>query len=112
MTHRVLYTVLDHEFDAASDNACLWHGYSGEFGGWANRFPAWAKGLAPATIEPMMEVVPRAFGRNGTEDEIDDEGRIIERRQTFGMPTIERARLLDTNINERTPSLDTAFRQF
>jgi hypothetical protein len=67
VTHRVLYTVLDREFDAASDNACLWHGYSGELGGWANRFPAGAKGLAPAAIEPMIEVVPREFDRRGTE---------------------------------------------
>jgi hypothetical protein len=49
--------------------------------------------------------------RDHTEDEIDHKGRIVERRQTFGMPTIERARLLDTHINERTPSLEMAFRQ-
>jgi hypothetical protein len=110
VTHRVLYRVLDHDFDAASDNTGFWHSYSAELGGWTNRFPAGEKGLAPAAVEPMMEVVSRDFERHDTEDEIDDEGRIIERRQNLGMPTIGRARLLDTNINERMPSLDDAFR--
>jgi hypothetical protein len=42
-THRVHYKLLDHEFDAASDNMILWHASCAEQQrGWANRWPAFS----------------------------------------------------------------------
>jgi Family of unknown function (DUF6012) len=108
-THRVGYKLLDHEFDAASDNMTLWYATSRSLGGWSSRWPAWAEGLPPATAEPRMEIIPGDASRAG--DVLDARGRIVERREVFSMPTIERERILNPKLDgERTPTLDSAFR--
>jgi Family of unknown function (DUF6012) len=43
-THSVHYKLLDHEFDAASDDMVLWYASRAEQGGWSNRWPGWAAG--------------------------------------------------------------------
>jgi hypothetical protein len=107
-THRVSYKLLDHEFDAASDSMMLWHATSRSLGGWSSRWPGWAEGLAPATAEPKMEIMPREASR--AVDVLDARGRIIERHEVFSTPTIERERILNAKVfHERLPTLDSAF---
>jgi hypothetical protein len=112
VTHQVHYTLLDHDFDTASDDMMFWYGRGFESGGWSNRCPASAKGVAPGPRAPMMEVVPPDSGRPATEDILDGQGRISRRLQTFAMPTIERERVLKPRFNDRVPPLETAFRAF
>jgi hypothetical protein len=111
--HEVHYTLLDSDYDAASDNMVLWYGCGPEFG---NRWPMWAKNLAPIDAEPKMEVVPAetADGGNKLEsyaEDVRDEhfGWIVHRRQTFAMPTLERERVLSTTLEPRQPLLGSAF---
>jgi hypothetical protein len=113
VTHRVRYTLLDHDFDAASDHMFLWHATlpppSGK--GWPNRLPFdWED----RPDEPVMEVTPEIITKAATqrEDIIDGKtGFIIVRRETFAMPTIEKERLLQTLEEEpRMPRLSSAFR--
>jgi hypothetical protein len=107
-THRVSYKLLDHEFDAASDSMMLWYATSRSLGGWSSRWPAWAEGLAPASAEPKMEIIPGDVSR--ASDVLDARGRIVERREMFSMPTIERKRILNAKVfHERLPTLDSAF---
>jgi len=104
VTHEVHYTLLDHDFDAASDSMRFWYGCCAEFGAWASRMPA------RRVPEPMMEVLPPNQERPDTEDIFDGKHEwITSRRQTFAMPTIERERLLDTKLYERNPPLNAAF---
>jgi hypothetical protein len=110
VTHHVHYRILDHDFDAASDDMMLWYAYCAELGGWRNRFPAWAKEIPPIYAEPMMEVIPGySERRSATQDILNERGWIVDRRQTFSMPTIERERILATKLSERIPPLDAAF---
>lgn len=104
VTHDVHYKLLDHDFDAASDDAMLWHACCAELGSWSSRLPA------KREPEPMMEIKPRNSDRHSnTRDFVDEKGLITKRIQTYAMPTIERARILDTRLNTRIPLLDTAF---
>ena len=112
VTHHVHYRILDEEFDAASENAVFWYAWPG----WSSRWPEWAKNLTPCDIEPAMEVLPRAKLYPEALDllhEVDGRsGWMIRRCQTFGMPTMERERILQTksDFTKRTPALDSAFR--
>lgn len=38
-THRVLYIVLDDDFDAISENMVLWYAMNGGHGAWKSRWP-------------------------------------------------------------------------
>lgn len=117
--HEVHYTLLDSDFDAASDNMVLWYGCGPEFGNWSNRWPTWAKDLAPVHAEPKMEVVPAGTADAANKllsyaEDVRDEqlGWIIRRRQTFAMPTLERERILNTTLTERRqPLLSSTFRR-
>ena len=110
VTHYVEYTVLDRDFDAASDDMLLWHACSGDLGGWSNRFPPGAERRIPIYTEPTMEVVRRDVSCHRTCEDTSDHGYIISRRECFAMPTIERERILRSVLNERLPSIETAFR--
>ncbi len=112
VTHHVHYQLLDHDFEAASDDIVLWYACSAEFGGWSNRCPAWLNPTCLGYVSPVMEVDPHnLYQRMKTEDILDEQsGMIISRRQTFAMPTIERDRLLSTKINSRLPPLSAVFR--
>jgi hypothetical protein len=117
-THRVHYKLLDHEFDAASDNMVLWGAMvaEGEWSAglpptWSDRWPAWAAGLPPTKAEPLMEIVLRDDGKNGrAENILDARGQIVERREVFAMPTIERERIITGRMRDwRVPSVSSAF---
>jgi hypothetical protein len=110
--HEVYYTLLDGEHDAASDNMVLWYACDPKFG---DRWPVWARDLAPVDAEPRMEVVPsRTTDRPkkpGYADDVRDEqlGWIVRRRQTFPMPTLERERILSRKFEPRQPLLSSTF---
>ena len=113
VTHQVHYKLLDRDFEAASDDMVLWYG----FRDWSSRWPEWAEGLAPVKAQPVMEVVPREEqpfeerpSVHGTEDIFNDEGLVVTRRQCFEMPTIEPERLFCSELNDRVPGIEAAFR--
>ena len=108
-THRVGYQVVDQDFELASQNMMLWYGrYDGSL---ADRRPEASRKTAPVFTEPVMELIPNRTVRPGTVDVIDKEsGWIVERRQVFAMPTIERERLLCTDFTDRMPLIESAFR--
>lgn len=105
VTHRVDYTLLDQDFDFASDDMTLWH---------EDRWPTWADGISPLLAEPKMEIlVPTTREPTvNTHDRLDRDGYICERQQAFHMPTIERSRLSDArefSLNDRIPEIGSAF---
>jgi Family of unknown function (DUF6012) len=110
VSHHVLYTILDRDFDAASDCMMLWHACS-EYGEWSSRTPPQYSRLAPIKIQPTMEIVAQETQRNPTTTDIVDESRriITTRHETFAMPTIERERILYPCYVERLPQLSMAF---
>jgi hypothetical protein len=116
-THCVHYKLLDRDFDAASESMTLWKSCLDDFGRISeDRTPAWAKGTSAIRGEPVMEVIPEASDRHlmraDIVDALDDVERkwIVSRCETFAMPTIERARIVNSELNERMPSLSMAFR--
>ena len=108
-THIVRYTLLDHDFDAASDDMTLWYAHSPSLGGWPDRRPDWwTKHVPTLYSDAFMEVVHRE-SRAGTTDSFDAEDRIIIREQAFPMPTIEPGRILGRVHGFPIPPLNTAF---
>ena len=110
VTHRVFCSILDNDFAAASDSACLWHGTLD--GRWSDRWPKAIKHDGTMYIEPSMEVESRIRKNLPTKDVIDiDTGWLSERTQYFSMPTIEEARLFlfPHEDSSRMPILDDAF---
>jgi len=112
VTHRVDYKLLDHDFDTASENQMLWYAACAELGGWSNRWPS--PDLRQS--RPVMEVLPREYSEREKpvtyRDTLDVErGLIVERCQTFRLPTIERGRLTHPRFRGcRFPPLEAAFR--
>ena len=114
VTHHVLYQLLDHDFDTASDSMLMWAGTHHWDGNWEHRYPEWAKGTSPNRAEPKMAVIPEqeCLPVIPTQDIVDkNRNLIVSRHQTYAIPTIERERLLrkTASWNERTPSLDSVF---
>jgi hypothetical protein len=111
ITHQVRYRLLDHDFDAASEDMTSWYGAIDGSGGWLSRWPVEIEGIAPVNAQPAMEVLPPRTHRPETWDEIDVEtGWIKHRRQNLALPTIERGRLADWPFPEIPfPPLSAAF---
>jgi hypothetical protein len=110
VTHFVDYKILDHDFDAASDQMLLWRACCKELGGWSSRMPSGAERKSPMVVEPMMEVVAENVARHRLSEDAVESGWIMRRREIFVMPTIERERILQTELNERIPPIDMVFR--
>lgn len=121
VTHHVHYRLLDHDFDAASDDMFLWAAVALKIGKvadvekwpmkWLDRSPAWAKTVRPIYATPVMEIHPSGEERPQTTDVIDIEtGWIMTRSQVFEMPTIERGRITECSVRDRFPVIDMAFR--
>jgi hypothetical protein len=100
-THKVIYTLLDEDFGAASDDMTLWYAASApitrenldpplEF---QNRFPQWAKDIPPVRAQPCMQVFPKQPDEH---DLFDYKGQLVERTEVFALPTIEPERFLGT----------------
>lgn len=116
VVHRVRYRLLDEEFDAASDAMYLWLGCAPEWGGWSNRRPSWAKNLLPIREEPRLQIVKSLIEwevfdkKQSAVNVFDDWGGILERKESFAMPTIERGRLVNlTEWIERLPRREDVF---
>jgi hypothetical protein len=131
VTHRVQYRLLDQDFDAATDDATLWGAWlpsNGKDwpGPWPDRQPAWARALAGLAVDPCMQIrsLPEnerleadreeAKHQKQLTDMLDEHGIIIERREIFPMPTVERERLTDPRFNQtlhmRLPQIEAVFR--
>jgi hypothetical protein len=130
VTHRIQYRLLDQDFDAATDAAtlwCAWSAFNGKDwpGPWPDRRPAWVRGLVDLAVEPCMQIRSptenerleadreKASHQNQLTDTLDEDGIIIERREIFSMPTIERERLTDPRFNQtlnmRLPQIEMVF---
>lgn len=110
VTHHVHYRLLDHDFDAASDDYVLLYPCSRELGGWSDRRPV----SEPRQSPPSMEVLPREYGEGEKpvtyQDSLDGaSGWIMKRSQSYAMPTIERGRIVAGLLGQRLPPLDSAF---
>lgn len=111
VTHHVHYRLLDRELDAASDDMTLWCATSDH-----SRSRHWAspyEEFSPMAVQPIMEVIDNPNTRQrriGREDLQDTYGRIVERKEDFQMPTIERERILANPPTDRLPPLESAFR--
>src|SRR5262249_5516850 len=112
VTHRIHYKLLDREFDFASDDMMLWNAMSESLGGWSRGMPAWVGTQFPAQGSPLMvfEDSPGTKKPDGIllEDVRNERGHIIERKQEFPMPTIERGRLR-VNSGIARPTQSSAF---
>jgi hypothetical protein len=126
--HNVIYTLLDEDFRAASDDMTKWYAASVSPKEWpkseeeirailnepakfADRCPEWMKNSVPMRAQPLMEVFPTIGLME--HDQRDDMGRITERTQVFALPTIEPERFLgDEYPRERIalPTLDIAIK--
>jgi hypothetical protein len=115
VTHKVDYRLLDHEFDAASDNSRFWRGTWQ--GPWADRSPS-----PDARGCPEMEIVSGYYRERGQPVTYRDTvviptrsglSFILERCDSIALPTIERGRLLDSERYaeepDRMPPIETAF---
>ena len=82
----------------------LWPGNGDAF---SDRCPEYAKKLVPLHAAPLMEML-RGTYRGECHDTYGPGGIIMERKQIFRIPTIERERL-NLDVGFRLPSPDTAF---
>lgn len=114
VTHKTNYIVLDEDFDAVSDSMPLWYATGNELGNWSSRWPECSNELIPASAQPRMDVWPATNGGIARQGEVTDilgpNGLILERNETFRMPTIERDRILGERAkHERFPAYEDAF---
>jgi hypothetical protein len=92
--HVVHYKVLDGEFDAISDDATMWYGYSSSLGGWS---PRWPEGVRPTPVryEHMMTLESALNCDRKIDIEYDHSGIACFREETFPLPTLERERVIN-----------------
>lgn len=116
VTHRVHYMLADHDFDATTDNMLYWYGYQSSNEKWEARWPDCHKNAVPVKRMPRMDFLPQNPenpSRDGTfEDTLSAVGdMLIERNETFIIPSIDRIRLTSTRATkDRLPSIDHAFK--
>ncbi|MFD3303734.1 DUF6012 family protein [Alteromonas macleodii] len=109
LTHEVIYTIIDKEFDYITDNPCAW--YSTRDG-----LPSrWGDIVeVPALYQPSMNILfhERDKAREHLVTDTFDEGILIHRKQNFACMTVERERLFANKYllhSERMPQIDDAF---
>ncbi len=114
VTHRVEYRVADSEFDTVTDKMSLWGEHSAELGGWSSRYPKGVTYKAPVKSMPRAELWPTEHGLNRVGLDLVDKtkrGLIVERTETFVLPTIERERMMCEHYPRgRFPTIEDAFR--
>lgn len=89
-THEVTYTINDFDYGAVSDSSCLWGASSR---GFASR---WIDGQAeiPLLVNPRLDITPSPIiKRDNCTDIIDADKKVIVRKQSIVMPSIEPERL-------------------
>lgn len=113
IAHRVKYVILDDQFDATTESMVLWYGTGSNLGGWSSRWPEVYKDAIAVNAQPRMDILPSKEKRTriaDTLDLLDPEGRIMERNETFFLPTVEQDRLFGKwALRDRLPSKDSAF---
>lgn len=124
-THKVSYTIIDGDFDAADESCFLWYQHSkkmGEAGDWSSRWPGGRSDDSPLADQGKIAMIATesdralltkpdhcSFRHEPQHASFGDVG-IAEYCQDYRMPTIERERLLVSWIGERYPRLEDAFR--
>lgn len=107
--HKVKYLIEDTDFDAVSDYMVLWYKYQQEGVDYAARFIDPKPGSTPANTQPRFDLRPTASRMGDIQDRIEN-GIIVERVETFRLPTIESQRILSPfGGRHRIPSLESAF---
>ncbi|MDF9778780.1 DUF6012 family protein [Pseudomonas baetica] len=114
LSHTVEYSILDADYDAASDNMMLWGNLHPSHGGWPTRWPSVAKDWTPSTHAPQMDTYPKALSKSKRQgdvrDVINDRGLIVGRHERFRLPSLERDRVvMRNNLTDRMPVIDSAF---
>lgn len=108
--HRVHYVVLDRDFDAVSEKMSLWGNFEKVNPQWSSRWPANVCQGSPMESQPRFQIFPDRQRWGEIKDKHDARGFIIERSETFYMPTLSRERLIGAvGLNDRMPTTDTAF---
>lgn len=63
LTHKIEYRVIDHDFDAVSEDMILWSGMRRQ--AWSDRWPPALAQFSPAQLQPRMDVwSPTCGGTN------------------------------------------------
>lgn len=115
LTHKVIYDVLDREYDAVTDDMLLWFPMSCEtYGTWPTRWPDCYSGSNPSSTQPRMDLVGPALGgtptRASCRDTDADDGVLIRREEPFSLHTVEPARLqAPLAVQRRVPPLWCCF---
>lgn len=106
VTHHVRCSLLDRDFKAATESVVLWR----PFDTWSSRIPENFGTNAAIYVEPVMQLRDKTGRRPRTTDILDEEtGWIIERHQSFAMPTVEPERLLNNPCGLRVPPPEDAY---
>ena len=116
LTHHCTYNVIDTEFEAVSDAMHLWSATAGEpLGDWASRRPKGMKWVPSVPWQPKMDIWSASHGgieRQGDVHDLVKNGRVLERVETFQVPTIEPERLLSyRGWSQRIPGMELAFKE-
>lgn len=110
--HIVNYTVLDRDFNYATDDPTIWYAsYNSVF---KNRWPEKYEHLPPIDLHPNMKVFTCDYEPNRGDDIVNhiEDGVIIKRIENYDIPTVEQARLFGNNIRlhgNRMPVVEHAF---
>lgn len=113
ITHRVQHVLLDHELDAVTDRASLWHSFPSW--NWISRWPSFYAGLPPLEIEPVMAVKRQSLQHRRSLSVVRDDytkaGVLAYREEKYMVPTIERRRLDgERAVHWRLPTMANAFK--
>lgn len=108
VTHRVRYILTDNEHDTVSDMMVLWGNWRARKGLGAHYMtvpPDWT----PSTLQPRMDLT-LGHTRKGEIVDYRIDGLVVERNETFRLPTIDRARLESLRqVFDRLPTPASAF---
>lgn len=104
--HSVKYEILDEEMGAVSDNMLLWYADSAQK--YALRWPQWAQSMSPVEAMPTMEFAAGSLPLRPRRSDVVQAGHLISRKEVFGMHTLEKSRLFDSN-SDRMPNIWDAF---
>lgn len=108
-THRVRYIVTDGDFDTVTEDMPLWGNLHPSRGGFKSRYPIDCTYGSPVESQPRMEVLNRIKRVGEFTDTLDEDGFLIERSEVFRLPTLERERLIVSVLDDRMPSIESAF---
>jgi hypothetical protein len=109
-THSVRYIIVDQEFDTVSEEMMLWGAIHPSQGEYKSRYPIGCTYGSPLESQPRMEAFNRIKRVAEFTDQLNKHGAVIERREVFRLPTLERKRLNTSFYGDRMPAIENAFR--